>query len=233
MPKTCTAMLLILFLSSGASAAPWTSRSGEPDAPNVDASLTSERESRIAAIRKQKIEDAFASLHDAEIYGDEAYFNKAAFQSFGSRRAAALQFVCNYLKNPRHAVHGESLEQDMDFSVAKRVLRVLPAESAQFLRTLYNRGDTTTKGNIIMALGTMHDGQGHAIKSWLVNALQDKDVFEEKESVSVGWPLRICDLAYNQLVLRYLVKGGLRTLGNVHEIEARDRCIAMMLGLIQ
>lgn len=42
--------------------------------------------------------------------------------------------------------------------------------------------------------------------------------------------MRICDLAYNQLVLRYRLKNVLRTIGPVHRIETQDSHIEILKG---
>ena len=50
----------------------------------------------------------------------------------------------------------------------------------------------------------------------------DKSVCEEKLPESVGDPLRVCDVAYNQIVLHFEIQNVLRTIGTVHRIEVRD-----------
>ena len=49
---------------------------------------------------------------------------------------------------------------------------------------------------------------------------------------TVGEPLRICDVAYNQLVLRYNVKGVLRVIGTIHKIDVRNYHIEKLKALL-
>jgi hypothetical protein len=65
----------------------------------------------------------------------------------------------------------------------------------------------------------------------LMNALEDKSVCEENFSDSVGEPLRVCDVAYNLIVLHYQVKDVLRTIGTVHRIEVRDYHIDLLKSI--
>ena len=42
--------------------------------------------------------------------------------------------------------------------------------------------------------------------------------------------MRICDVAYNQLVLRYRIKNVLRTIGPIYRPENRDYHISVLKG---
>ena len=44
-------------------------------------------------------------------------------------------------------------------------------------------------------------------------------------------PLRVCDVAYNLIVLHYGIQNVLRTIGTVHRIEVRDYHIDKLKGI--
>ena len=111
-------------------------------------------------------------------------------------------------------------------------MHILQEVSIGHLRQLYKDADSTTKGNIIEVLGTMPDSSGGVIEKLLVKALDDKTIYEEENTDVSGWPLRICDVAYNQLVLRLKIKNVLRTIGNAHSIESRDYNITIIKSQI-
>ncbi len=73
---------------------------------------------------------------------------------------------------------------------------------------------------------------GDVIRLLLIEALDDDTSCEDRLPETVGEPLRICDVAYNQLVLRYNIKGVLRTIGTVHNLEAREYHIQKLMDLL-
>jgi len=98
------------------------------------------------------------------------------------------------------------------------------------LVSLYERGDAVTKGNIIQAAGNM--AGGGEIRKLMIRALDDTSAYEEENPDSPGEPLRICDVAYNQLVLRYTITNVLRTISPLHSIATRDYHIAILKGML-
>jgi hypothetical protein len=76
------------------------------------------------------------------------------------------------------------------------------------------------RANVIYIIGDM-DG-GKAVDALLIEALYDTSVCREATGESLGEPLRICDMAYNQLVIRYSMKNVLRTIGTGHSINVRN-----------
>ena len=91
---------------------------------------------------------------------------------------------------------------------------------------LYSRSDAATRGNIVRASGKIPGDD--PVRDFLILALDDKSPCEEEGLDALGEPLRVCDVAYNQLVLRYNVKRVLRTLGPMHRIEVREYHIGVL-----
>ncbi len=92
----------------------------------------------------------------------------------------------------------------------------------------YEDGDSITKCNVIRASGNV---EGAPIKALLIGALNDKSSCEDRHAEMIGDSLRICDMAYNQFVLRYKTKNVLRTIGTVHRIEIRDYHISILKNI--
>jgi hypothetical protein len=91
---------------------------------------------------------------------------------------------------------------------------------------LYPQADESINVNIINAAGAIVSDPG--IRSMLIKALDDKYMTYDDNPELVGEPLRICDVAYNQLVLNLKVKGVLRTIGTGMPVETRDYHIGVL-----
>ena len=176
--------------------------------------------------------ETFERLHHADFFADEDLLNKGIDRAFGFRRREATSFAKEYLSSGRTAGETkERREQVLDLYLAKKILQVFPDEAVKDLQELYLIGDPATKRNVLCAAGMMADGQAIAQKI-LVEALDDKSFCEEDEPEMLGDPLRICDVAYNQLVLRYKIRNVLRAIGNTHRITTRDYHIARLKQLL-
>jgi hypothetical protein len=62
----------------------------------------------------------------------------------------------------------------------------------------------------------------------LTEALHDTSICQDLSGEALGEPLRICDMAYNQLMIRYSIKDVMRTIGTGHSIEVRDHHIRVL-----
>jgi hypothetical protein len=91
-------------------------------------------------------------------------------------------------------------------------------------------GNVILRANIVRTLGTLAGGQ--AVKQLLVEALNDRNFVIDDEPERQGDPLRICDMAYNQLVLRYQLRDVLRAISTAHKIDERDYHIQQVKGLL-
>jgi len=152
---------------------------------------------------------------------DKNFMHKAIFTALKNRSSDAITYSMDRLKLPRYKIiKGEFVSQDHDFLVAKEILRVFHDEALESLIELYRKSDPVTKSNILAVLAKMTGG--NAIRNLLIQALEDKTFCEEEDDEMMEDPLRICDVAYNQLVLRYMMKNVLRTIGPVYKIKVRD-----------
>lgn len=172
--------------------------------------------------------EAFERLKEVDFLAAEDRLNKAIYKSFSHRKNEGIEISLAKLSLPERAiVDGMVIHRTDDLYIGKKIFEAFPEESIPGLLKLYERGDSTTRGNVIRVSGNV---AGSAIDRLLIDALYDKTVCEQEDPEADGPPMRICDLAYNQLVLRFQVKNVLRTIGPVHRTEIRDHHISILKG---
>ena len=115
--------------------------------------------------------------------------------------------------------------------LAKKIIMLFRQTDAKQLLDFYQSSDPFTRGRLIIAAGNI--AGGITIRDLFVNGLDDKRFCEPELPELSGFPLRICDVAYNQLVLRYKIPGVLRTIVVFHSIQTRDYHIAKLRQLFR
>jgi hypothetical protein len=200
----------------------------EPQKPKVDTVFDKAREDRVKALPGLAIADCFDKLKEQDFLVNQDFMHKGIHSAFKSRTKAAVARAMAYLRLPEKEVGGggRTISRSRDLHVARKVLQVFPDEAADGLPDIYHSGDAVTRGNVIRAAGSVAGGQ--PIRGLLVDALDDTEFCEEDYPEISGEPLRICDVAYNQLVLRYRLKDVLRTIGTIDRIEIRDYHIGVL-----
>ena len=174
--------------------------------------------------------DAFASLNNPLLLGDPDQLHEAALAAFSQRQEEAVIYALHFLRRPRLERDGpQVIDRFSEFEVARAVVDAFPDVAVPILIDTYNTSNATTRGNVIMALGPLA-GDNEPAKGLLTEALDDKTVCEELDPESAGEPLRVADVAYNQLVLNLQVQDVLRTIGPSHRVEIRDQHIDILKG---
>ena len=203
----------------------------EPARPDVNKTFDAQKEARINEIAGLPVPEAFERLKTAEYLSNPDLMYKTISRAFSYRKKDTLTFARNYLRSPlTEVVGGRVISRLKEFTVAKRIFEIFPEDATPMLVSLYERGDAVTKGNIIQAAGNM--AGGGEIRKLMIRALDDTSAYEEENPDSPGEPLRICDVAYNQLVLRYTITNVLRTISPLHSIATRDYHIAILKGML-
>ena len=203
----------------------------ELEKPEINHAFDAKREARINKVAGLPSRQAFERLKGIDFFINEKMMHKAISKTFKHRREEGIDLALGYLSLPEREIkNGTLVDRSESFHVAKKILEVFPDESIDKLCKLYKNGNTTTKANIIRASGKIAGEQ--PIKDLLIHALEDKTPVEEEDIEMDGWPLRICDVAYNQLVLRYSIRNVLRTIGYSHRIEVRDYHIAILNNML-
>lgn len=196
------------------------SASAQQPAPSiVNYTFDARKEAKIAQLQGLHVAAVFNRLKSADFRINETFLNKAAYLAFQNRRQEAVAYAMKHLTGPRLIPERGSVSRNHDFALAANIVQMFPGEAVDGLLELYDRSDPVTKGNLIFVFGKMSGDQ--AVENLLIEALDDKAVCEEQEP-DIGEPLRVCDVAYNQLVLRYRIQDVLRSVGSSYDIETRD-----------
>lgn len=202
---------------------------GEPRRPKVNKAFEPEVEKKIQRLASLGKQDAFNHLKRPDILFNRDLAYKAVYKAFAHRRSEAIELAKKYLKEPLVEYNeGRRITRSQDFNLAKKIFEVFPDESTPRLTAFYQSGEGIVRGNIIRVSGAI-DG-GAAIRDMLINALNDISAAEEVTPEQLGEPLRVCDVAYNQLVIRYHFRGILRTISQAHKVDIRDHHIGALKG---
>lgn len=199
----------------------------EPTLPEVNKVFSPEKEERLFALEKLSIGECFEELKELDFLLDDDYLNKAAYKCLKKNIDEAIDYAIEYLKQPAKTVEGETVVMNDEQYVAKAVMRVFALEAENKLFIAYRNGSAETRAHLLYAMGMMASKKA---KNQLIEALDDKAVYEETYPEMEGKPLRVCDMAYNQLRLRYADEliDLPRNIANLHRIELRDSYIHEM-----
>jgi hypothetical protein len=200
----------------------------EPQKPDVSRVFDNKKEGVINKTSTLPTAEVLERLKGVDFIGEDEYLSKTIYRSFRHRKDEGIDLSMQILSLPqREIVNGIEVYRAKDLYIGKKMFEVFPVESIPKLLKLYETGDATTRGNVIRVSGSL---VGPEITALLVNALDDKTYCDPEDPEIEGRPLRICDVAYNQLVLRYRIKNVLRTIGPIHRPENRDYHIAVLKG---
>jgi len=193
-----------------------------PFLTNVDADaretgIDSSKEAKLQQLKTLSKEEAFQNLKREDFFYDDEFLKKGIDRAFKNRKRKAVQFAISYIKAGKKT---RDVEEAKTFHVAKKILQMFPDESQGYLAELYSNGDPGMRRNVVHAVAGIPGSD--FTRYILTDALEDKSVCEENFPDNIGEPLRVCDVAYNLIVLHYQVQNVLRTIGTVHKIEVRD-----------
>jgi hypothetical protein len=196
----------------------------EPLIPRVDLEFSGEKELAIDQLENRSLETVFEAFRSPQFFDQEEYLDKAIFDTLNYRTDEAVSFMMRYVQSTNANGKPDSAR---NLYIAKRVARVFPDEALNSLLDLYSSAGPKVRANVIYVIGQMAGGE--VIKTLLLEALYDTTHCQEANPEMVGAPMRICDVAYNQLVMRYKVKNVLRIIGTGHAIDVRDYHIQQLL----
>ncbi len=194
----------------------------EPSLSNMDAE-TVVKVDRLASLPVGK---AFVTFRESGLLFDQ-FSDEAMAEVFATRSQKVIALAINVLKEPKVFIVDEQLVgRNENFQTAKRICQTFSQECLPYLEDLYQSKNPVVKGNAVMVAGGMPDYD--SIRDLLYTALNDNSEYEVRHIEMVGEPLRICDVAYNQIVLHDELRDFLRTIGNGHNLETRDYHIAKL-----
>lgn len=203
----------------------------EPLRPEVGTPFDDAKEEVISAMVGLPADAVYERLKGMDFFLSEEFSARAVHRVFVNRKTEIIARALDSLKSPLiEFLNGRLVSRAADIGVARKIVEVFPDEAVPALLELYQNGDAVTKGNILRVSGRIAGGE--RIVALLRDALDDRTTCDQDNPETGGDPLRLCDLAYNQLVLRYQIPKVLRAIGPVYRIEVRDYHIALLKDLL-
>ncbi|NLF15949.1 MAG: hypothetical protein GX595_01645, partial [Lentisphaerae bacterium] len=173
-------------------------------------------------------------LQSPDLLADATRLRLAARAGYERRPAAALAMATGVLADLAATPIAEDgptrIRQSEGWAVARAALAAFPEAAVPRLIECYETSDAVTQGLVLQALGAIPDSG--TVDEVLLAALEDRQPCARAGGEEFGEPMRLCDVAYNQIVLRHGIRGVQRVLGASHRTAVRDEQIAALLRAI-
>lgn len=172
-------------------------------------------------------------LEDDNFVSDDDLMIDAIAGSLGNKEEQAVNEAIERIRtfNRKRFDPAAARYRPRKFYSAKKVVNFFADVSADKLIKLCDDKDPFVRGNAVNAAGELSDIP--PVKNRLIKALDDKSASEEQTPETFGWPLRVCDMAYNQLVLYENIENVLRAIGTGLAIEDRNYHIDILKQKLQ
>ncbi len=175
----------------------------------------------IKDLANKSVEEAVDSLEEPQYLVNDKRMTETITATFKNKEKEAVENAIAQVQKPAEGLtDSNTVTLNSQFTVAKKILQAFPEESIKLLLDTYESGDTTSRQNVINVIGIW--AAKPSVREILRKALDDKTVCINENPELVGKPLRICDIAYNQLVLNLKIKNVLRVIGSSMNMETRD-----------
>jgi hypothetical protein len=203
----------------------------EPVRPKVDFKLEPYKEYEVNSLVGEEVEKVFSRLKNNKFQNDSRLKQKAIHEAFKNRPQRAVRYAIGRVASRPPSVEGNLWNRGaIDEAVGKNILEIFPDLAADMLPEAFYAGTPYARGNLVRAAGAIAGGE--KVRALLIDALYDQDFCEPELPEMAGLPMRVCDVAYNQLVLRYNIPDVLRTIGVSHSISARDYHIDQLIQIL-
>lgn len=167
-------------------------------------------------------ERSFEQLKQPRATVDAEHRNRLIREGFLAEPSAGLPFVLEkLLREPASPTAEEVRARRADARVAREILARMPVE-AQAAVASRTTGSPYQEARLLEATGRFRTP---AALDRLVRGLSDRREADTGVTADGGWPLRVCDVAYNTLVLRLRLSDFRSPLGIAHSHAQRDRWI--------
>ncbi|OHB53896.1 MAG: hypothetical protein A2Y10_14890 [Planctomycetes bacterium GWF2_41_51] len=188
-------------------------------------SLSAEQQTDIDAMKSLSLLDTFEILGEPEYMTNDQLCNEAIAQAYSGSEYEAVELALARVKEPMEPTDDDGIRE---MKTARSILAQFPDVSVPRLAGLYPQYDVSVNVNLITAAGALAGEK--EILEMLIKALDDETLTIDKTPDLVGQPLRICDVAYNQLVLNLKIENVLRTIGTGMTDDVRDYHIDILKG---
>ena len=224
---TATKIIAICLLVGLMVFTPDRARTQEPAGPGSDRTLSPAKVKKIDQLAAMPIPEVFTILRSPEFLDEEEYLNKAIYTAFNHRSEQAVQFALGYVRSTQLKKIPTGTQ---DFYIAKQTLQIFPDQSwkACLIYTAAGGPKSEEMSSKCSVKWTADNPSGmYWSTPWttrpFARAIQPE---------STGEPLRICDVAYNQIVIRYKIKNVPRVIGSIHAIDMRDHHIQILKDML-
>jgi PKD repeat protein len=187
--------------------------------------LTSEEQSAIEGMKSMSAFDVFETLSQPEYMTNDKLSGSAISQAYSGREYDAIEIALMRVKTPIESTDNNCIQE---LKTAKSIFKQYSNIAIPRITSLYPQEDPAVNANLITASGVLVNN--NEIKAMLIDALDDLTFTTDDNPELVGRPLRVCDIAYNQLVLNLNIQGVLRTIGTGMTEETRDYHINVLKG---
>ena len=188
-------------------------------------SLNAEQQADIDAMKSLSLLDTFEILGEPEYMTNQQLCNEAIAQAYSGSEYEAVELALARVKEPMEQTDESGIRE---MKTAKSIIAQFPDVSVPRLAGLYPQYDVSVNVNLITAAGALAGEK--EILEMLLKALDDETLTIDTTPDLAGQPLRICDIAYNQLVLNLQIKDVLRTIGTGMTTDVRDYHIDVLKG---
>ncbi len=175
------------------------------------------------------LDEPMRALADSAFTEDSRLLLSEIPPAFEGRLEEAFSLAVEKLRRPAWpAAEGDDGFDAGALLFARTLFEAFPAEAVDAVLRAFENGTGVLRGNLILAAGSLIRFDGR-IETLFLAALGNEEPATDPEAGDLEVePFRLCDLAYNELVLHLQVPGVLRTLGPVHSLKTRDHHIGIL-----
>ncbi|HBG28290.1 MAG: hypothetical protein A2Y10_03400 [Planctomycetes bacterium GWF2_41_51] len=180
-------------------------------------SISAEQQAEIEQMKTLSMIESFEILSGPEYIVNEGLCSAAISEVYDGSEYEAVELALARVKTPIETTDNTGVRE---LKTAKSILAEFSDISIPRLTGLYPHQDVSINANIITTAGPLAGDS--EIFAMLIEALDDKTETIDANPEMIGKPLRICDIAYNQIVLNLNIKDVLRTIGTGMTEDVRD-----------
>jgi len=170
------------------------------------------------------IEAAWVKLLSPEVYVDPGRQDGIIRSELLALGEPVLKAMTAELRRPMaDVVAGRVVDRTREVFMARRILKAIGEPALQRLLQLSGTDDPFFKRNMLYALSDFDRREAIEI---LIAALDDRDQCKKVMPETFRRPLRVCDEAYNLLVLKLSPPDLRAPLGQAHTLNQRDERVA-------
>jgi hypothetical protein len=167
-------------------------------------------------------ESVFEQLKSPEAVADDAYRKQLIHKFFLAEPASSIPFVLKKLwTGPSSHSPQHRQSHEMDCYIVRTILAEMPVEVQEVLVST----KTDTPNQKARLLETMGMFKTPLAFDGLRESLSDQRLSNLGAALYGGWPYRVCDIAYNTLILRLRLTDFRAPLGVNHSYAQRNRWI--------